>query len=213
MTTLGERFIIQKKEVPILENPEIEEIVKKYKDGANYKAKDMYTIYNQAKPKNMLDFKAWKYKLQNKIFPVQMMLINMQLETGHFMQFQAKIKDFGFVFAGGFYIIDQEIAYYNSSAKMWALDYHESLCFPVKRTINVKELKDSLIKSGQVELESTMNPISLQKFMESTVIQKLLAGAELDATLGFLKILGIVNGILTLVVLFLSLKNAGFLGT
>lgn len=213
MPTLADRFIKQKSDEPQpLPNEEMERIVKLYREGHQYKAKEMLTIYEMAKPKNMLDFKAWKYKLMNTFFPLTVVMINMQLTTGQHMEFIVSIKDGGFKFANGWYIIDDQMKYYNQSAKMWAFDYHEELTFPITRKIKVNEIKESLLTSADVELETAVNPISLQKFMESTVIQKLLAGAELDAAMALMKILLIIGLIVNIITLIVSLKAAGIIG-
>jgi hypothetical protein len=202
---------LKKQEEP-LPNPQIEGIVKEYRKGNQYASKEMLEIYNISKAKNLLDFKAYKYKLMNKFFPLQIVLINMQLTTGQHMEFIVRVRDGGFRFDKGFYIIDDQMKYYNMSSGLWAFDYHEELCFPVTRKIDVNSLKNSLIKNSDVELETAINPVSLQKFMESTVIQKLLAGAELDKAMGLLKILMIIMLIVNVINLLVSLKGAGLLG-
>jgi hypothetical protein len=190
----------------------MEKIVKQYREGNQYSSKEMLNIYDMSKAKNLLDFKAYKYKLMNKFFPLQVVLINMQLTTGQHMEFIVRIRDGGFKFDKGFYIIDDQMKYYNMSAKMWAFDYHEELCFPITRRIDVNDIKNSLIKNSDVELETAVNPVSLQKFMESTVIQKLLAGAELDKAMSLLKILMIILLIVEVINLIVSFKGAGIIG-
>jgi hypothetical protein len=212
MPSLAEKFIQRKKEPEQLPNEQIEDIVKQYRSGKQFKAKEMLVLYEQAKPKNMLDFRGWKYKLYNKFFPASIILVNMQLTTGQHLQFMVRVRDGGFVFSGGFYIVDDQMKYYNMSAKLWAYDYHEELTFPITRKINVNELKESLLQSDDVQLETAINPVSLQKFLESSIIQKLLAGQELDAAMALMKLLMIVSLIINIVTLVVSLKAAGVFG-
>jgi hypothetical protein len=212
MVTIADKFF-GKKESPVLPNEQIEEIVKKYAEGGyQYKANEMLTLYEIAKPKGMLDFRAWKYKLMVKYSPLATVLINMQLTTGEHISFIVKIKEGGFVFDKGFYIIDDKMKYYNISAKLWCFDYHEELCFPISRIINITNVKNALIKSEDVELETAINPVSLNSFMQSTVIQKLLQGAELEDSLKFMKLMIIINAVIGVIVLLLSIKNAGLFG-
>jgi len=202
-----------KKKDPIQLNPKIEGIVKKYREtNSNYSAKEMIKIYNIAVPKNKLDIRGWKYKLINKYKPLSSFLINMQLTNGKLLQFVTTTKDFGFPFDKGFYIIDDKLKYYNESAQMYALDYHEELCFPIDRRINVGEIKSALIESDAIELETAVNPITLQKFMQSTVIQKLLAGAEMEDSLRFIKMMVIISLIIGAVTLLLCLNLSGIIG-
>jgi hypothetical protein len=210
------KFKLFKKKEPIkpLEhNKQIEDIVIKYREKENqYSAKDMFKIYNHAVPKNKLDFKGYKHKLLSKYFPLQTIMVNMQLTNGFHMQFIVRIKNGGFVFDNGFYIVDDKLKYYNASTKMWCLNYHEELCFPVSQTINITDIKESLIENDDVELETAVNPISLQKFMESTVIQKLLAGAEMEDSLRMIKIIVICSGMISFVTLLLVANMSGLLG-
>lgn len=195
------------------ENKKIESIIRKYRDdNSNYTAQEMLKLYNIAKPKNMLDIKRWKYKLINKYSPLSSFLINMQLTNGKVMQFVTKTQDFGFPFDKGFYIIDDKLKYFNESAKMYALDYHEELCFPIDRSIKIDEIRSALIESDAVELETAVNPVTLQKFMQSTVIQKLLAGAEMEDSLRFLKMLIIISVVLSGATLLLCLNLSGIIG-
>ena len=201
----------QKPEVP-KHNKKMEEAVIMYKKGQYIKPKEMFKMYNIGKMKNMTDFKGFKHKLLNKYFPLNTLMINMQLTNGQFMQFIVKIKNGGFIFDNGFYIIDDEKKYYNATSNKWCLDYHEELCFPIDKKVNINEIKNAILESNEVELETAINPVSLQKFMESTVIQKLLAGAEMEDSLRLIKTIVIVNVIVTIISLLLLANMSGLLG-
>jgi hypothetical protein len=191
---VGYKLFHKKKVIPQSENAFVEKLIKEWrKDGTNYNAKKLYKVYNISKLKNWLDFKTMRYKLTNSLHPLSTCMVNMQLTNGTFFQFVTLIKDGGFKFDKGFYLIDDLQKYYISSSKMWAFDYHEELCFPIRRTINVTDIKKDLYESNEVELETAVNPVSLQKFMESTVIQKLLAGAELEDAMRMMKMIGIIT--------------------
>lgn len=198
----------KKQEQEPKQSKEIKQIVTKYKNqNKQYNAKEMLKLYNVAKPKNMFDVKGHVNKFRNKYNPLSVFLINMELSNGKFMQFVIKPKDNGFKFDEGFYIIDENLKYYNETSKLWALDYHEELSFPINKRTDVKYLKDAISEIDEIGLKSAINPISLDKFMQSTVIQKLLMGAEMDATLRFLK-MGIILiglGVLICVIILASL--------
>ena len=193
-------------------NKKMEEAVKMYKKGQYVKPKEMFKMYDIGKMKNMTDIKGFKHKILNKYFPLNTLMINMQLTNGQLMQFIVKIKDGGFVFDNGFYIIDDEKKYYNATSNKWCLDYHEELCFPINKKININEIKNAILESNEVELETAINPVSLQKFMESTVIQKLLSGAEMEDSLRFIKTIMIINIIITVVSLLLIANMSGLIG-
>ncbi|NCC70454.1 hypothetical protein EOM09_02635 [bacterium] len=207
-------MLFRKKKIKIEpeENKEIINIVEKYRDkDSNFNAKEMLKLYNVAKPKNKTDIKGWKYRLIDKYKPLSSLLINMQLTNGKVIQFVTTIQDFGFVFDKGYYIVDDKLKYFNVSSNMYALDYHEELCFPIQRNINISEIKEKLIDSDLIELKTAINPISLNKFMESTVIQKLLAGAEMEDSLRFIKVMVIITGIIGVVTLLLVLNMSGII--
>ena len=191
-------------------NEKLQSIVKEYKQNRNqFQAKEMLKLYNQSKPKNMFDIKGHKNKLISKYNKLSAFVINMQLTNGNVMQFIVKVTDGGFKFDKGFYIIDDEQKYYLATTNMYALDYHEELCFPIKRTIDINSIKDELIQSDDVELKTAINPVSLQSFMESSVIQKLLAGAELDNALKVIKWMVILIMLGVGIILLINLSLVG----
>jgi hypothetical protein len=73
-------------------------------------------------------------------------------------------------------------------------------------------MKKIIYEDGDVELETAINPKSLQKFMESTVIQKLLAGAEMEDSMRKMKMYMIITMVITAVTLLLVLNMSGLLG-
>jgi len=171
----------------------------------------MYKLYYANRIKSILDIQSYKNKLRSVYFPLSAVLINMEMSNGNFIQFVARIKDSGFIFANGFYLIDENLKRYNQTARMYMFDYHEEMCFPVDKRIKVQDIKDELIKNDHVELDTAIKPITLQKFMESTVIQKLLAGAELEDSLRFIKIMIILNLVISIGIILLTLKGSNII--
>ena len=197
----------------IKHNQQLENISKNYREKKlNFSAKEMLKIYNVTKPKNRFDIKGHKFRFISKYFPLSTFLINMQLTNGRRMQFIIRVKDGGFRFDNGFYIVDDEMRYYNATANMWCLDYHEELCFPLDLRVNINKVKSDLIKSSLVELKTAINPQSLQAFMESNIIQKLLAGASLDDSMKFMKMMIIINTIGIGINVILTFASIGVFG-
>lgn len=207
------KLFYKKKPIVQAENVFVEKLVKQWKDeGKNYNAQKMLKVYNISKLKNWLDFKTMRYKLMNSLHPLSTCMVNMQLTNGTFFQFVTTIKDGGFKFDKGFYLIDDNMKQWNASSGMFMFSFHEELCFPIKTQINITDVKNSLYESHEVELETAVNPVSLQKFMESTVIQKLLAGAELEDAMRLMKTLAIITLVIVSICLLLLLKIGGLFG-
>ena len=178
----------------------------------NFCPKEVFKAYKINKNKKLLDIKGWKYRLMSKYHPLSTIKVNMELSNGECMPFVIKLTNGGFVFDGGWYIIDEKYKYYDNNANLWCFDYHEELCFPVNKKINLGEIKKKIYEDEEVELETAINPKSLQKFMESTVIQKLLAGAEMEDSMRKMKMYMIVTMIITGVTLLLTINASGLLG-
>jgi hypothetical protein len=181
-------------------------------DNGNANPKEIFKQYKINKKQKFTDIKGLKYKLMSKYHPLSTIKVNMELTNGSVMPFVVRIVNGGFIFDGGFYIIDEQYKYYDTNARLWCFDYHEELCFPVDKKINLSELKKAIYEDNDVELETAINPKSLQKFMESTVIQKLLAGAEMENAMGKMKMYMIIVMVVTGVTLLLTVNSSGILG-
>jgi len=178
----------------------------------NFDPKAVLKAYKINKKRNFMDFRGFKYKLMSKYHPLSTIKVNMELSNGEVMPFVVRLTNGGFVFDGGWYIIDEKYKYYDNNAKLWCFDYHEELCFPVNKRINLGELKKVIYEDNDVELETAINPKSLQKFMESTVIQKLLAGAEMEDSMRRMKMYMIITMVITAVTLLLVANMSGLFG-
>jgi len=189
------------------------DIIKNHSEkGDNANPKESFKKYNILKKKHLLDIQTWKYKLRNKHHPLSTIKVNMELSNGEVMPFVTTIKDGGFIFDKGFYIVDENAKYFDNNARMWTFDYHEELCFPIKKKINLHKVKEKIYDGDDVELETAINPKSLQKFMESTVIQKLLSGAEMEDSLAKIKMFCLVTLVVTGATLLLVINMSGILG-
>jgi len=187
-------------------------LVDRTEKDANFDPKAVLKAYRINRKKGPLDIRGWKYKLWSKYHPLSTIKVNMELSNGEVFPFVVKLHNNGFVFDNGWYIIDEKYKYYDNNAKLWAFDFHEELCFPVDKRIKISDVKKDIYESDDVELETAINPKSLQKFMESTVIQKLLAGAEMEDSLRKMKMYMIIILVITGVSLLLMLNMSGILG-
>ena len=178
----------------------------------NFDPKAVLKAYKINKKRSFLDVKGFKYKLMSKYHPLATIKVNMELSNGEMFPFVVRLTNNGFVFDNGWYIIDEKYKYFDNNAKMWCFDFHEELCFPVDKKIKISEIKKKIYEDGDVELETAINPKSLQKFMESTVIQKLLAGAEMEDSMRKMKMYMIVTMVITGVTLLLTINASGLLG-
>lgn len=177
----------------------------------NFNPKAVLKAYKINKRQSFLDIKGLKYSLMSKYHPLSTIKVNMELSNGEVMPFVVRLKNGGFVFDEGWYIIDEKYKFYDNNAKLWCFDYHEELCFPINRRVNLGELKKVIYEDADIELETAINPKSLQKFMESTVIQKLLAGAEMEDSMRKMKMYMIITMILSGVTLLLVVNMSGLL--
>jgi len=178
----------------------------------NFDPKAVLKSYKINKKRSFLDVRGFKYKLMSKYHPLATIKVNMELSNGEMFPFVVRLTNGGFVFDDGWYIIDEKYKFYDNNAKLWCFDFHEELCFPVDKRIKISDIKKSIYEDGDVELETAINPKSLQKFMESTVIQKLLAGAEMEDSMRKMKMYMIVTMVITGVTLLLTINASGLLG-
>jgi len=187
-------------------------LIDRTQEDKNFDPKAVLKAYKINKKRSFMDFRGMKYRLMSKYHPLSTIKVNMELSNGEVMPFVVRLKNGGFIFDGGWYIIDEKYKYYDNNAKLWCFDYHEELCFPVDKKIKLGDLKKAIYENGDVELETAINPKSLQKFMESTVIQKLLAGAEMEDSMRRMKMYMIITLVITGVTLLLVVNMSGLLG-
>jgi hypothetical protein len=179
---------------------------------ANFDPKAVLKAYKINKKRSFMDIRGMKYKLMSKYHPLSTIKVNMELSNGEMFPFVVRLTNGGFVFDNGWYIIDEKYKYFDNNARLWCFDFHEELCFPVDKKIKISEIKKMVYEDGDLELETAINPKSLQKFMESTVIQKLLAGAEMEDSLRRMKMYNIITLVITGVTLLLVVNMSGLFG-
>ncbi|MGM0495437.1 MAG: hypothetical protein ACQERX_02120 [Bacillota bacterium] len=167
--------------------------------------------YNVTKHKSWSDIKGILKSIKIKLNPEKAMLINMELDNGEHTQFTTFINKNHFVRNKKLYIIDDELKYYNISANMWCLDYHESLSIPIKRDLELTKLKREMIDKGITDVDKAINPSNLKQFIDDAVIEKVMKGQKMDDFFHFIKIMVIIIAIMSFLTLALFIKESGML--
>lgn len=197
-------------------------ILKKYIKAKSKKVKisidakkeiELLVPYNYIEEKKGLSLHAIREKWTMRMNRSSAILINMELNNGDFMQFVANIEKGHFKFAGKTYIIDVALQYYLISARMYCLDYHESFTMPIKRRIPIKEIQKSMTSSklNEEHIFYATNPKTLENFLTSSTIEKILSGGQLDAWLRQCRLLLIIILFVVVIHMLLFVFKTGML--
>jgi len=108
---------------------------------------------------------------------LRLMLINMELRSGRHYTFTIPVSDDGFKFQDARYIYDDDAKYYNINFNMWCLDYHQDIALPLKRKIPVNEIRNELDKEQTVEVEYSINPVTLERYVTSNLAEGIMNSA------------------------------------
>lgn len=173
--------------------------------------KEVEVINEYPKEYSAIKKQTWIKKLQNKFFPASVYLINMQLRNGFHNTFLISTNSNSFKYKGGNYVIDETLKYYNINAKCFSIDYHQDLSIPVRREIQIDEIKKAVKNSGLTEEEMSLNPKVLQSFIDSKIAEGVLRGQQIDEFLRMLKLWLVVIGIVVLIHFALFMKASGML--
>jgi len=110
------------------------------------------------------------------------LIVNMELLNGEFKTFYVKAVYKGFVFNKKRYIIDTTFKYYSQTFKNYCLDYNEEFCLPIKKEINIKEIRNQLEEENEgiknIEVKNMINPYILEQFVKSNLAEGILKGKQ-----------------------------------
>jgi len=162
---------------------------------------------NLLRHKNLLDFTGWTKELKDKFNSGKTFLINMQLRNGTHTNLLVVLENKYFEYEDGRYIIDDDYKYYNSSSKIYCLDYHQDCCIPLKRNFNMRDIEEALSSNTDIDTETSINPKSLKIFMESDIIQKVISGEEAEKHIKFIKFMLIMIAIGVAIILVITLRS------
>ncbi len=152
---------------------------------------DQYTFIQKAK--GLLDIQFLINKIRTAKTPENRYLIHMHYRNGISNQFYLFTKKGSFKHKGGMYIIDQSLADFNKSANAYELTYIQDCPYPIQMRISggrirkeITEIYSQKIEDGSISEDMiimSIDPILIQDFITSNVIEKTIKGAELDEAL------------------------------
>ena len=166
---------------------------------------DLHTI----KDHKVYTHQNWKSKLKDKFFPHKTLLINMELRNGFHKTFVIATGKRHFRFMGGAYVIDGSLKYYNISAKMWCLDYHQDFSIPFRREFPLDEVKKAIESSGISEVENSTNPVTLERFITAKIAEGVMKAGGIDAFFKQIKFMIIIILVACIGHLLLFMFKAG----
>lgn len=171
----------------------------------------MASKYDFFKKKNFFDFKTMIQNWRINKFAKSAILVNMELANGDHIHFVGFIKKEKIEWNNKTYIVDHYAKYYDHAAKMYCLDYHESFTLPIIRKIPVSAMQKAVASTGITDIEMACNPATLEQFIVSEVIEKVMKGQELEDALKFVKMMVIFILIAVVIHLILFVAKSGIL--
>lgn len=150
--------------------------------------------------------KQFKFNTNTK----RCILINIYRRNGTFDQFFIYPTNETFTKDKRTYIIDEECLIYNNTTRVWSLTYHEDSALPIKLNIDVKGIKE-FTKNIAPQISSSVNPETLNIYMKSSFVQKIMRGEELDKVFKMLKLIGGISALCGIITVLILLKTTGVL--
>lgn len=192
-----------KKELPSLDEPS------KEKEMPDYTKNKGFNVVKDKRSK--LSVSYWKDWWQDRRNPHKIVLINMELMNGFHLSFQVTENEEGFNYRNKKYLFDNESKYYNLDVKLWCYDFHEMFSIPVKRTIPVLAIQNSIQSSKITEIEHATNPATLERFAVSKIAEGIMRGAQMDDFFKFIRMMLIAIGVGVYLHLILFIIKSGML--
>jgi len=169
-------------------------MTQKIKKVKNPKLKEGETKFNILK-----GLKNIKLKMLNR---ANIIVANMELANGDILDIPVEVVKGEFDWKGRKYLVHEKYLKYNRTYKMWVGKYHEKLSLPIKQIIPAKDLLESVKASKDKKVQDVYNnldPIILENFVKSQIVQKVFAGEAMGNLFNFLKIMAILNLVTALV--------------
>lgn len=138
-------------------------------------------------------------------------LINMELSNGFHTTFVIQEKDGGFIFNRKKYCFDDALKYYHLPSQLYAFSYHEGFAMPIINKIDLNEINKAVAGSGITEIEYMTNPSTLERFTVSKIAEGIMKGQQLDAFFRQIRMVVIINALMTLLLLVLFVMKTGML--
>jgi hypothetical protein len=165
--------------------------------------------YRKIGSKSSIGF--WKKKFKLFFHGDTSYLINMELSNGFHTTFIVNEEDGGFKFNGKKYCFDDALKYYHITSNLYAFNFHEGFAMPIISKIDLNEINKAVSGSGITEIEYMTNPSTLERFTVSKIAEGIMKGQQLDEFFRQIRLIVIINGLMTLLLLILFVAKTGML--
>jgi len=159
-------------------------------------------------PKLSLDF--FKHYINKEYKAKESILVLMLLRNGNFTMFTVTPKQGRFTYLKGTYITDSDQSKHEFQSGMNLYFYHQDVDMPIAIDVDIHKLK-SKIEAYAGEVSLAVNPKSLERFIMSEVIERVMKGQELSDAIKFLRMMTILNTVMLAVITLIVLKTSGVL--
>jgi hypothetical protein len=137
-------------------------------------------------------------------------LIIMHTRNGKYDMLTVATDQHYFRYAGGTYYIDPDMVREDIHTNLSSLYYHQDCASPIRIEINIDKLLEYVKENGDEAIVKALNPNSLRGFIDSQVIEKVLQGAEMMKDIKFMKLLIVLNLLISLIIGFMIAKSVGW---
>lgn len=166
--------------------------------------------YNHQKQFDRWSIQYYMHWIKRYFKKKHMFLIVMKLRTGGYELFTTATSGKQFQRYGNLYFLDQDMAKPEYHSKMNILFYHQDISCPYTIDIDTgKLLSDAEV--GNKDIVKALNPASLRGFIASKVIEKILEGQQISNEIKKLKMIVIINVIISGVLLIITAKGQGII--
>jgi len=151
---------------------------------------------------------------KNLVDPAILLVADLQLNTGDTELHVVEVRKDSFKLFGKRYITNSEYMKFNRTLNMHVSKYHEGLSLPVNQHIDVNAVKQAIKEyanngSAEADVINNVDPIILEALVNSTIVQKVFAGAEIDKIFALIKILSIITLLVGSITMFIVLGTSG----
>ncbi len=168
--------------------------------------------------KDIKGFKGFFLRRRKKNKGHMHVLVRMIMYSGDVMEFYVPTSDKGFVFDKRRYLFDDSHRYFNPTSQCYCYDFHQALDIPIRlrvklphemiqfiekhekqlsknqsAKINADEIKEILENPDVSDVDSSINPKSLEEYLKSNFVQALVMAASIGRIFRIILILVIIT--------------------
>jgi hypothetical protein len=159
-------------------------------------------FYGDKLPKISLHY--IKYIWQTQWHRNKTILVRFFLTNGKTSEFVISPSTPFFEYNGGVYIIDSDYMKEDITSGYSILIYHQKLSVPLPINPNIDNIKNMIASNkDSKDIQENINPRTLKSVVNATVIQKVLAGGQIEGTFQTLLYFAIGNAIATFLLLMM----------